>query len=374
MKKLIMVLFSSLFMLSVMVGCMSGIDERAVEETSEPVEPKETQEVPPTATTEVEEVSIFAETLDEKIPLIFSHDGAPDDIATLIYIAKHPMIDLIGVIQSYGEQHPKNSLEAWQVFLYDVIDYDDALIGVGSEDSIDPEQNEFPEGWREGADNFWGRDLPEASETYSSSDGVDLMINLIKGSPEKVTVLVTGAQTDMALALQKDASIGDNISQIVIMGGAFDVGGNLYESSGYEGNDVAEWNIYVDPLAAKIVFNSGVPLSVVSLDGSDNFTISKDDQNKIKDSNDPAIAMLSGLWEQIFIWWNGDFKIWDIVAGVALTNPEHFEWTYDGVDVIAEPGSTHGQTIRLNNGSEITRFTSGTDYEEVRASIFEVYQ
>jgi len=367
------VIIYSILLISFVVGCATEKNEVVVEETLQVSSEEEEKEVLPTNTSEQKE-EIITNTLSEKIPLIFSHDGAPDDIATLVYIAKHPSIKLIGVIQSYGEQHPTQSVDEWQVFLYDVIDYDGAAIAVGSEEPVDPSPNEFPAGWREGADNFWGLDLPAKGGDYEAVVGYELIIDLVKNSPGKVTILVTGAQTDVALALQEDASIADNISQIVIMGGAFNVGGNLYESAGYEDNEVAEWNIYVDPLAAKIVFNSGVPLSIVPLDGSDDFVIKPEHYQMIKDIDDPALKVLSRLWEQQFIWWGGDFKIWDIVAAAALTNSEHFTWTYDGVDVIAEVGDSHGQTIVLNNGSQITRFASDTNFEKVRDTIFEVYR
>jgi len=357
MKRINAILLTALILICVLVGC--GVSTKEADES-------------PTAEDKMD--IIFPETLDEKIPVIFSHDGAPDDISTLVYLTKHPKINLLGVIQSYGEQHPSRSIDYWRVFLYDVIDADDTAIGIGSDIPIDPVKNEFPSGWREAANSFWGLELPEPSEDHKATDGVDLMIDLIKTSPEKVTLLVTGAQTDMALAIRKDASIAENITQIVIMGGAFNMNGNLYESPGNQNNSAAEWNIYVDATAAKIVFNSGIPLSIVSLDGSDNFVIRKKDHDKIKESNDPALALLSDLWEQSFISWHGDFKIWDIVASTAVTNPEHFQWTYDGVDVIVEPGSTHGQTIVLNNDSKITRFSSGTDYDQVRASIFDILQ
>jgi inosine-uridine nucleoside N-ribohydrolase len=373
-KKSLTALIYTVLILSLAAGCANPKNEIVVEETLQTSSEEVEEKLLPTSTPEQKE-EIFTNTLNEKIPLIFSHDGAPDDIATLVYIAKHPYIELIGVIQSYGEQHPTQSVDEWQVFLYDVLDYDDAAIAVGSEIPVDPNPNEFPEGWRSGADNFWGLDLPTKADDYDAAVGYELIIDLVKNSPEKVTVLVTGAQTDMALALQEDASIADNISQIVIMGGAFNVGGNLYESAGNENNEVAEWNIYVDPLAAKIVFNSGVPLSIVPLDGSDDFMINAIHHAKIRDSVDPALEVLSQLWEQQLNWWGGEgFKIWDIVAAAAVTNPEHFTWTYDGVDVIAEVGELHGQTIILNNGSQITRFASDTDYKMVRNSIFEVYQ
>ncbi len=156
------------------------------------------------------------------------------------------------------------------------------------------------------------------------------------------------------------------------MGGAFNRDGNLHEFPGYEHNHVAEWNIYVDPLAAKEVFLSGIPLSIVSLDGSDDFVITRDDHARISESSEPEIQLLSDLWEQNFRTWNGDFKIWDIVAAVALTNPEHFSWTYDGVDAVVEQGNTHGQTIRLDNAAKHTRFTAITSFVNVREAVFAI--
>jgi len=265
----------------------------------------------------------------DAIPVIFSHDGAPDDIAAMIYLTNHPELDIIAVIQSYGEQRPTRSLDEWQRFIYDALDYDDVPIGVGSVTPIDPVGNQFPETWRAGADDFWGIPLPEASSDHGHYHGVDLIIHLLSTANEPVTLLVTGAQTDIALALQQDPSIAGNISQIVIMGGAFNVPGNLGQASGHAENTVAEWNIFVDPRAAKRVFNAGIPLTVVSLDGSDDLRISQDDLDRLEDSDAVGVQVLRALWERSLGWSGGAFKIWDIVAAVALTNPEHFTWEYD---------------------------------------------
>lgn len=363
-KKVFRTILISLLFSFAVLGCTNTV----VQEVTPSALVDSATEKKPAATASI----IFETTLEHTIPVIFSHDGAPDDIATLVYIANHPNIDLLGVVQSYGEQHPSESIEEWQIFLYDVLDRDDVALGLGAEDPMDPAYNEFPASWRSGADNFWGLQLPSASQSASYEEGADMLIRLVKESSEKVSILVTGAQTDMALALRKDPSIADNISQIVIMGGAFNRDGNLHEFPGYEHNHVAEWNIYVDPLAAKEVFLSGIPLSIVSLDGSDDFVITRDDHARISESSEPEIQLLSDLWEQNFRIWNGNFKIWDIVAAVALTNPEYFSWTYDGVDVVVEQGNTHGQTIRLDNACKYTRFTAITSYIKVRETVFAI--
>ena len=308
------------------------------------------------------------------IPWIFSHDGAPDDIAAMIYLANHPRVQLLAVIQSYGEQHPTRSLRAWQVFLYDVLDLDEVPIGIGSPSPLDPAGNQFPAVWRDGADAFWGITLPHASGDHDAYRGVDLIIDRLTRAPEPVTILVSGAQTDLALALQREPAIAEKIAQVVIMGGAFNVPGNLGEAAGNEGNDVAEWNIFVDALAAKQVFNARIPIAVVSLDGSDNLRITQAELDNIADSKKPGLGVLRELWQQSLSWSGGSFKVWDIVAAVALTNPEHFNWEYDALDVMTEPGSSHGQTIATGSDSERARYTLAADFAAIRAQIFSILQ
>ena len=309
----------------------------------------------------------------QTIPLILSHDGAPDDIAAAAFIARHPQIDLLAVINSYGEQHPSESMDAWQRYLYEVLDQDTAAFGLGSEQSLDPQHNQFPADWRAGADYFWNVELPPASGEYQSSNGAGLIVKQVRDASAPVTVLVLGGQTDLALALQQDPGLTENIRQVVIMGGAFNQPGNLSEVPGYEHNPAAEWNIYVDALAAHQVFTSGAQVSVVPLDGSDDFFIDQSDLDLIQASDDPALQVLADLWSQQLEWWGGGgFKIWDIVAAVAVTNPEFFHWVEDGIDVDTDPGETHGQTFALNNGSQLTRYAVRTDFAAVHEKVFEI--
>jgi inosine-uridine nucleoside N-ribohydrolase len=83
---------------------------------------------------------------------------------------------------------------------------------------------------------------------------------VIQGSPEKVTLVTLGPLTNVAQALEAEPSLVDYIEMIYVMGGAVSVPGNV----GFivTDNAVAEWNIYVDPHAAAIVFESGAPITL----------------------------------------------------------------------------------------------------------------
>ncbi len=104
-----------------------------------------------------------------------------------------------------------------------------------------------------------GPELPEPSMPLQSQHGVDFLIEELRSQPSgTVTLCTLGALTNVALALQRAPDIALRIQQIVLMGGGFSEGGNI--------TPAAEFNIYVDPHAAEIVFSSGVPLVVMPLD------------------------------------------------------------------------------------------------------------
>jgi hypothetical protein len=158
------------------------------------------------------------------------------------------------------------------------------------------------------------------------------------------------------------------------MGGAFTIPGNLDEGPEPTNNKVAEWNMYIDALAAKYLFNSGVPLSIVPLDAIQ-YLVSAKDVATLRTIRGPDVDYVTQQWEQQYGWSNDvGFLIWDTITATAVTNPENFHWIYDGVDVIAETGDFQGQTIALNNGAQHTRYATGADYEAVLDQLFEVFR
>jgi purine nucleosidase len=104
-----------------------------------------------------------------------------------------------------------------------------------------------------------GTELPVPAMPLQPQHAVDFLIDELKHQPTgSVTLCTLGALTNLALALQRAPEIAPRIQQIVMMGGGFSEGGNI--------TPVAEFNIFVDPHAAAIVFGSGIPLVVMPLD------------------------------------------------------------------------------------------------------------
>ena len=93
---------------------------------------------------------------------------------------------------------------------------------------------------------------------FFSGKADELILKLARQHPNELTLIAIGPLTNVALALQKDLEGMKKLKEVVIMGGAVRVKGNV--------TPYAEFNIFVDPLAARMVFKSGLPITLVPLD------------------------------------------------------------------------------------------------------------
>ncbi|MEM9104830.1 MAG: nucleoside hydrolase [Pseudomonadota bacterium] len=104
-----------------------------------------------------------------------------------------------------------------------------------------------------------GPELPEPVMPLQSQYGVDFIVETLLSEPAgEVTLCTLGPLTNIAQALRREPRIAERIEQIVMMGGGFFEGGNV--------TPAAEFNIYVDPEAAKMVFEAGIPIVMIPLD------------------------------------------------------------------------------------------------------------
>jgi len=104
-----------------------------------------------------------------------------------------------------------------------------------------------------------GADLPEPTTAVGDQHGVDFLIDaFLPADPGEVTLCTFGPLTNVGMAMIKEPSIIDRIAEVVMMGGGYFEGGNT--------TPAAEFNIYVDPHAAHVVFSSGVPITMMPLD------------------------------------------------------------------------------------------------------------
>lgn len=118
-----------------------------------------------------------------------------------------------------------------------------------------------------GNNGLGGADFPEPKLKPVAEPASGVIRRLVHDNPEEITIVAIGPLTNVALALKSDATVGKKIKEILMMGGSLSHG-NVTPS--------AEFNFYVDPEAARVVFDSGVPLTMVGLDVTERVRIGKE--------------------------------------------------------------------------------------------------
>jgi purine nucleosidase len=104
-----------------------------------------------------------------------------------------------------------------------------------------------------------GADMPEPAVALALGHAVDVLVETVMAAaPGELTLCTLGPLTNVAMAMVKEPQLGDRLAGLVMMGGGFFEGGNV--------TPAAEFNIYVDPHAAHVVFTSGVPITMLPLD------------------------------------------------------------------------------------------------------------
>ena len=277
------------------------------------------------------------------IPVIFDDDGSPDGTAALFYLLSHPDVSVKGIGISYGEAHPSIYVQHIGRKL-DELGIRDIPLGAGQDAPLSG-TNEFPEALREGSGNFWGLPLPNADRTYPTQDACQLMVAVIKRSPQPVTVFVSGPCTNLAQALRLDAGIRDNIAAVYIMGGAVYAPGNIDDLLPNPDNTVSEWNIYADAQAAQEVFDSGLNIHVVPLDATNQVMIGREDTRQWHLGGGSA-DFAAEIYDMLLNSWGVEnAAIWDLMTAAIMVKPDLCGFQALHLQVLTDQGPTSGQTV-----------------------------
>ncbi len=187
------------------------------------------------------------------LPIIIDCDPGHDDAIALVLALASPELEVKAITSSAGNQTPEKTLRN-VLRMLTLLKRPDIPVAGGA---VKPLMRELII-----ADNVHGESgldgpaLPEPSFAPQSGTAVELMAKTLRESSQPVTIVSTGPQTNVALLLNSHPELHAKIARIVIMGGAMGLG---------NWTPAAEFNIYVDPEAAEIVFQSGIPVVMAGL-------------------------------------------------------------------------------------------------------------
>jgi len=273
------------------------------------------------------------------LPIILDCDPGHDDAIALVLALASPELEVKAVTSSAGNQTPDKTLRN-VLRMLTLLKRSDIPVAGGA---VKPLMRDLII-----ADNVHGETgldgpaLPEPDFAPQNCTAVELMAKVLRESPEPVTLVATGPQTNVALLLNSHPELHAKIARIVIMGGAMGLG---------NWTPAAEFNIYVDPDAAEIVFQSGIPVVMAGLDVTHRAQIMADDIERFRAINNPVARTVAELldffmeYHKTEKWGFQGAPLHDPCTIAWLLKPEIFTTARRWVGVETQGKYTQGMTV-----------------------------
>ncbi|MEO5808024.1 nucleoside hydrolase [Devosia sp.] len=278
--------------------------------------------------------------------VIYDTDPGVDDAMALLFLHQHPAIDLVGITTVFGNATiattTRNALflkEKWQIA---------APVARGAGHAINPDRVEGPPPAFVHGDNGLGNvaGVPDSVATQPDPrPAFQFIIDTVRANPGEINIVAVGRMTNLALALAAAPDIVGLVKQVVIMGGAFDVPGNV--------SPVAEANIIGDPEAADIVMTAAWKVVAIGLDVTHQTIMTRAELAETARTGGERVRFLNAL-SQFYIDFyqhivdDGMF-VHDSCAAVYVVAPELFTNRSGPIRVVSE-GIATGQTIQKPDG------------------------
>jgi inosine-uridine nucleoside N-ribohydrolase len=211
----------------------------------------------------------------------------------------------------------------------------------------------FPEEWRDFADKLWGLPRPAKPAHPRAGSGEHVFRAAIQSAPGRVEVLTLGPPTELAALLSADAALGGKIRSVTMMGGAVGVPGNI--TSPEIRNPYAEWNFYIDPHAANVVLRSGLAITLVPLDATNDVPLNAAVAARLGRS--PSAAFVRRLIESLL---PSTFYFWDPLAAAVLVEPAIGRYANKRLAVIEQEGQQSGRMVQAADGARVHVRQSGS--------------
>jgi inosine-uridine nucleoside N-ribohydrolase len=260
-----------------------------------------------------------------RVPILIDTDigDAIDDSLALAFALSSPELDVRGVTTVIDDVESKTRL-AWKEL--GLFNRRDIPLAMGApEPLLDPKLQSHP---REFQVLTSSDKVPDTAQRTAAGFIVETLMN----SRERITLVPIGPLTNIALALKTEPRIKDRIERIVLMGGAFSE------------NEI-EYNVKRDPVAAAVVFASGVPILAVGLDVTTPCKLRPQDLERLRVAESPAALFLFRLIE-ISQAETGEMypTLYDPLALALIVRPDLVETSEGKVDVSLSEGAGRGQT------------------------------
>jgi inosine-uridine nucleoside N-ribohydrolase len=271
------------------------------------------------------------------IPVIVDCDPGHDDAIALMLAAASPEIDLLGVTTVAGnttiDKTTRNALA-----VLELIGRTDVPVAMGSD--VPLERNLVTAEHVHGSTGLDGPELHNPPMQPHELGAVSYLARTLAASDRRITLIPVGPLTNIAMLISAHPDLVEGIERIVLMGGAINLG-NI--------TPAAEFNIFVDPEAADLVFRSGLDITMIGLDVTHQARLTTDHADQLRPSG-PAGAFVADLLDyfvpnyQRRMGFTGA-PIHDALAVAYVIWPDLVETGDYSVEVDTSDGPSAGRTL-----------------------------
>jgi pyrimidine-specific ribonucleoside hydrolase len=289
-------------------------------------------------------------------PLLIDTDVAPDDLVAIAFLVASPEVDIEAItVSGTGEAHCDGGVDV-VLRLLERLEAPMIDVACGRETPIAGD-HAFPDAWRDGADDGSGLELPTTSRQPFAGDAVQLTKETA-GRVDGLRVLTLGPMTNLADALGSQPELAQRLESVYTMGGALFVPGNV-GFGGPSDNEVAEWNIYVDPTAAQAVIDSGVTVRLVSLDGTNQAPVTPEFAQRVQqEATGPGAMVLAELFATHPCMTDGSYYLWDPLAAAMAAGHPLGSFSAARVEVEETEGPEVGFTRPVDGTTNVEHLSS----------------
>lgn len=285
-------------------------------------------------------------------PLILDHDGGVDDYLSLLLALTFERSRLRGVVVTPADCYIEPAVGASRKII-DLAGRTDVPVAESTVRGLNP----FP---RENRRDSFSIDIfPILNESGSVAaelvpePGQAWLARTIAASDTPVTLLVTGPLTTVAAALELEPEMEHKIQELVWMGGALRVGGNVspWLEGGQDGS--MEWNVYWDPPAAARVFASTIPIAMCPLDITNQVLMTRDFLLTLARNRRHPFSDLAGQCYALVA--HQTYYFWDVLTTAYVERPDLYRIEREGVRIVAT-GRSQGRTVPDPSAREVGVF------------------
>ena len=281
--------------------------------------------------------------------VLMDHDGGVDDYLSTALLLTMTHLKVLGIVVTPADCYIQPAIGATRKLL-DLMGRSDIPVAESTVRGLNP----FPRIFRR--DAFTIDHLPILNENdtvrapLAAETGQAFMVRTLHEAPEQVTILSTGPLSTIAAALDIDPSIEYKIKELIWMGGALNVPGNVDKiiEGGQDGS--AEWNVYWDPPAAARVWQTDIPITICPLDITNNVPVTSHFVRTIARNRRFPLSDFAGQCYALVT--HQDYFFWDVLTTAYLGRPDLFEVRKWETAIIPD-GPSMGRTVVQAGGKKI---------------------